>query len=106
VGEQFDLVLETRNLHSETVRLDNINMDLDFLSGFDVVSINPAASDLTDILWFRTWDFGNSVDPGEALNVTFTLTALKQGHYVGQVDVFNAGQDYTTVIANIDVLAK
>ena len=106
VGEKFDLVLEIRNLHSEAIRLDSIDMDLDFLSGFDVVSINPTASDPMDILWCRSWEFRNSVSPGETLNVTFTLTALKQGHYVGDVDVCNPNQDFTTVIPNMDVLAN
>ncbi len=106
VGETFDLVLVTKNLHSESIRLDSIDVDLDFLSGFDVVSITPPPVDHMDIMGYRSWDFGESVLPGETLNVTFTLTALKQGHYVGDVDVCNPNQDFTTVIPNMDVLAK
>ncbi|HJN10094.1 MAG TPA: hypothetical protein QF564_15520 [Pirellulaceae bacterium] len=54
VGERFDLVLETRNLHSKSIRLDSIDVDLDFLSGFDVVSINPPPADHTDIFGLRS----------------------------------------------------
>ncbi len=106
VDESFDLVLEARNLHSESIRLDSIDVDFDFLSGFDVVSITPLPTGHMDIFGLRSWDFGESVSPGETLKITFTLTALKQGHYVGDVDVCNPNQDFTTVIPNIDILAK
>jgi len=59
-----------------------------------------------DIFGQRSWSFGESVSPGETLSVTFTIRALKQGHYVGDMDVCNSNQDFSTVIPNIDVLAE
>lgn len=106
VGEQFDLLLENRNLHSETIRLDSIDVDVRFLSGFDVVSITPTPEEPMDLFGQRCWNIGESVSPGETLTVRFTLKAVKQGHYVGNIDVCNANQDFTTVIPNIDVVAE
>ena len=106
VGESFDLVLEASNLDSESIRLDSIDVDLDFLSGFELVSITPPAEDSMDFFGQRSWSFTESVAPGETLEVTFRLTATEQGHYVGDIDVCNPNQDFTTVIPNMDVLAE
>ncbi|MGI9455310.1 MAG: hypothetical protein ACR2NU_02045 [Aeoliella sp.] len=108
VGETFDLVLETRNRHSDSIILDSIDVDTGFLSGFKIVSITPQPMEPYDIgiIGMRSWGFGESVSPGESLTVTFTLTAVKQGHYKGDVDVCNPNQDFTTVIPNVDILAE
>ena len=57
VGEEFDLTLVTRNLHSESIRLDSIDVDLAFLSGFDVVSITPPSVDSMDFFGQRRLEF-------------------------------------------------
>ena len=106
VGEEFDLVLETRNLHSKIIRLDCIDVDNGFLSGFEIVSIDPPSTSSMNIFGMQSLDFEESVSPDETLTVTFTLKALKQGHYVGDVDVCNTAQHYTTVVPNVDVLAE
>ncbi len=105
VGEEFDLVLRTRNLHEEPIRLDSIDVDLAFLEGFEVLSVDPTPSDTMDIFGQRSWSFTDSVPPGEGLDVTYRLKAVRPGHYVGDADVCNPAQDFTTVVPNIDVTA-
>ena len=99
-------MLRTRNLHEELVHLDSIDVDLAFLEGFEVVSVDPTPSDTMEIFVQRSWSFTNSVAPGEELVVTYRLKAVRPGHYVGDVDVCNPAQDFTTVVPNIDVVAE
>ena len=106
VGEAFDLTLITRNLHQEAIVLDSVDIEETFLEGFEVVSVDPTPTEEQTIFWYRSWSFGHSVQPGETMEVTFRLNPLKPGHYVGDVDVCNANQDFTTVIPNIDVMAE
>jgi hypothetical protein len=106
MGKEFDLVLHTRNLHDEPIRLDSIDVDLAFLEGFEVVSVDPTPSDVMDFLGQRCWSFADTVSPGEGLDVTYRLKAVQPGHYAGDMDVCNPAQDFTTVVPNVEVMAK
>ena len=99
-------MLRTRNIEAEPIRLDSIDVDFDFLEGFDVLSIEPAPSGTTDIIGQQSWSFTETVGPGEEFNVTYRLKARRPGHYVGDIDVCNPNQDWTTVVPNIDVVAE
>ena len=105
MGEEFDLVMKTRNLHMDPIRLDSIDVDFAFLEGFEVISITPTPEEPMDIFGQRSWAFTDTVAAGDSLDVVFTLKAVREGHYVGDIDVCNPNQDFTTVIPNIDVLA-
>ncbi|WP_182868295.1 hypothetical protein [Stieleria mannarensis] len=48
----------------------------------------------------RSWEFGDELDLGVSLQIRFTLLAVKEGHFSGDVDVCNPNQDFRIEIAD------
>ena len=106
VNSTFDAVVTAENTHSDQIVLDSIDVEAVFLEGFQVVSVSPKPSETYSIFGYRTWEFDQAVEPGEKVEVTFTLRAVQQGHYTGDVDVCNPNQDFQTVFADVMVNAE
>ena len=105
VGDEFEMTVTVTNPNDATVTLDSIDIYYSFLDGFQVVSVSPSPGDTTDfeMLDFRSWDFGNTIAPGDELDIVYKLRAIQPGHYSGDVDICNPAQDFTTVLADIVV---
>lgn len=96
------------NSYDKPVTLDSVDVDDAFLAGFQVVTVVPEPSDTSHLSLGhqRTWAFGKVVPPKETLSVTFTLRAIAEGHFSGDVDVCNPSQDFKTVLADVVVTDK
>ena len=99
----FTVVVTTTNNHNEAIVLDSIDIQDSFLEGFQVIEVQPEPADTTHIFNFRSWDFGSAVSPGESQEIRFTMKAVQEGHFSGDVDVCNPNQDFTTMIADVVV---
>ena len=97
------LVVTATNNHTKAIVLDSIDIQDSFLDGFQVIDVNPEPADTTHIFGMRSWDFGSAVPPGDSQVIRFTMKAIQEGHFSGDVDVCNPNQDYTTVIADVVV---
>jgi hypothetical protein len=99
------MVITATNTHETPITLDSIDIDDAFLSGFQVISIQPASTDTTHvpIANQRSWDFGTIVQPGGSISVAFQLRAVTQGHFSGDIDVCNPNQDFKTLLADVVV---
>ena len=107
-GATFTLTITTTNSHNQPVTLDSIDIDDSFLAGFQVVTIVPEPGDTShlQLLNQRSWVFDKAVAPGGTLSVTFTLKAIADGHFTGDVDVCNPAQDFKTFLADVLVMAN
>ena len=96
------LVVATTNAHKQAVMLDSIDIDDSFLTGFQVVSIDPQPTETAHmpLLNQRSWSFAK---PGGSFSVTFTLRAVVEGHFSGDVDICNPNQDFNTLLADVVV---
>ena len=103
LDSELKLVVTASNSHTESIVLDSIDIDDSFLEGFQVVEIAPVPKDTMHIFGMRSWEFGITVSPGESQEVEFTMKAVQEGHFSGDVDVCNPNQDFTTVIADVVV---
>lgn len=108
LGSTASMVVSATNPHKQEVELNSIDIDEAFLAGFQVVSVVPEAKETSQIpiVNQRTWVFERKVPPGESLTVTFTLRAVAEGRFTGDVDVCNPSQDYKTHVADVVVSKK
>lgn len=107
LGATVALVITATNPHRKAVTLDSVDIEDSFLSGFQVVSIDPKPTGTThvSVASQRSWGFGTVVAPGGSLAVTFRLKPVLEGHFSGDVDVCNPNQNFTTVLADVMVRA-
>ncbi|MGI9470213.1 MAG: hypothetical protein ACR2NZ_01690 [Rubripirellula sp.] len=103
VGEPVELSVTATNDHDEALVLNAIDIDEAFLEGFQVTSVDPEPIEESRSFGMRRWTFGRDVEPGETVEVTFTMNAAIPGHYVGDVDVCNPNEDFTTHVADVVV---
>lgn len=103
VDSTLTLVVTATNNHTQAIVLDSIDIQDSFLDGFQVIEVNPEPADTTHIFGMRSWDFGSAVPPGDSQVIHFTMKAIQEGHFSGDVDVCNPNQDFTTVIADVVV---
>jgi hypothetical protein len=82
-----------------------VDVDVTFLSGFQVVKIEPSPTDTfrIPVIDQRSWSFGRPVPSKGTTRVSFTLRPLKPGHYTGNVEVCNPNQDCTGAYADVAV---
>lgn len=86
LGEEFDLVVKTKNTHEDEIRLHSIDIEYRFLNGFEVVSVSPdAVESSTGDSAYRTWKFSETVDPDESRNITLRLKAVQVGQFYGDL---------------------
>jgi hypothetical protein len=92
VGEPFAMRIVSYNPHAEEVQLHSIDIDESFIDAFEVLAIEPRPTDSTRIplLDQKSWFFERDVQPGDSLEVTFTLSPLEAGVPVGSVDICNS----------------
>ncbi|TLD72005.1 hypothetical protein FEM03_04580 [Phragmitibacter flavus] len=98
-----DLVITATNPHPEPVVLDSVDINNDFLKGFQVVNVQPTPSDSMSVFVLKSWSFGSELQPNESIDIKFTLKAIKVGRFEGEIDVCNPNQDFITLFADIIV---
>jgi hypothetical protein len=103
LGSTISMTITANNPHDKPVVLDSIDIDDSFLTGFQVVSIDPKSSNTTHVFGQRSWDFGQSVPSGKSMVVRFELKAVQQGRFSGDVDVCNPNQDSKSLLADVIV---
>lgn len=108
LGSTVTMVINATNSHDKAVTLDSVDIDDAFLAGFQVVGVNPEPEGTTHlpIINQRSWEFGKRISPGKVFSVTFTLKAVADGHFSGDVDVCNPNQDFKTLLADVVVTKK
>jgi hypothetical protein len=108
IGSTVTMVISATNTHKKPVTLDSVDIDNAFLAGFQVVGVDPKPEGTTrvPIVNQRSWGFGKRVSPGKVFSVTFTLKAVADGHFSGDVDVCNPNQDFKTLLADVVVTKK
>jgi len=96
------------NPHAQAVTLDSIDVSKSFLSGFQVVAVDPAPTETYDIPFTdqRSWTFNHEVLPEQSLSINFELKAVQAGHFSGEIDVCNPNQDFRTLYADVLVLDR
>jgi hypothetical protein len=106
VGEPFAMRIVAYNPHPEEVQLHSIDIDESFIDAFEVLAIEPRPTDSTRIplLDQQSWFFERDVQPGDSLEVTFTLSPLRVGVPVGNVEICNTAVDCTPQSPRIEVI--
>ena len=102
-GELVQMDVEIKNDRRQAQTLDSIDIYHSFLRGFEVVAVEPTVEHSRDIGNFRTFGIGREMQPEETLQVRFTLRARRAGTFIGEVDVCNPDQFYTTAVARLKV---
>ncbi|MGD2217761.1 MAG: hypothetical protein PVJ64_13480 [Gemmatimonadales bacterium] len=97
IGEPFAMRIVSYNPHAEEVQLHSIDIDESFIDAFEVLAVEPRPTDSTRIplLDQRSWFFERDVQPGDSLEVTFTLSPLQVGVPVGNVEICVSVADCT-----------
>jgi hypothetical protein len=105
LDSSVDMIVIGTNPHKKAIALGSIDIDDSFLSGFQVVSIDPKPTDTNHVpvLNQRSWDFNKSIQPGQSFSVTFKLKGVIEGHFSGDIDVCNPNQDFKTLLADVVV---
>ncbi|MEM0926429.1 MAG: hypothetical protein AAGJ83_10365 [Planctomycetota bacterium] len=100
-GDEFVMTVTAANSDRQPIVLDSIDISDEFLAGFRLVEVQPEPIDTMSIFGMQSWEFGESVAAGDSIDITFTFQAMQPGQYVGDVDVCNPNQDFTTAIADV-----
>ena len=103
LDSKITMVVSATNNESDEIVLDSIDIADSFLKGFRVVDVQPTPNGTMQIFGMRSWDFSQSVMPGDSLEVRFELQAVQAGQFAGDVDVCNPNQDFETVVADVTV---
>lgn len=106
MSEKALMVVTSTNNHEEPVTLNSIDIDNQFLAGFQVISVVPGETNNmhVPILDQRSYEFDQVVQPGETVTVTFELRPVQEGRFIGDVDVCNPSQDFQTLLADVLVV--
>jgi hypothetical protein len=106
--EEFEIRAWIRNDDLEMQVLDNFQIEGNFLSGMEIVSLHPPADhhevDSEDGS-FKA-DYTVKVASGESIELILRLRAQHQGNYSGEISVWNQNLDVSTAIPNIDVVHR
>jgi hypothetical protein len=88
VGEEFDLIVTASNPGQSLEVLGDLDVDLSYLALFDVVSTQPPMSSEDQMDSWRTFDTGQSVQPGQTTTLTIRLRAKQAGTASGLVSLY------------------
>lgn len=91
-GETFDLVLSITNTGSETIMINDIDLDEalggSFLDGSVVLETEPDMERDYSVPGFKTFYYNQPVAPGETKTVTFHIQATTVGEFGGSIAVY------------------
>jgi hypothetical protein len=91
-GQTFDLVLEVTNTGSETVMVNDIDLDEAFggsiLDGCVVLETEPDMERDYSVPGFKTFYYNQPVGPGETKVITFHLQATTVGEFGGSIGLY------------------
>lgn len=106
VGETFHATITASNGHDKTVTLDSIDISDTLLAGVQISSIEPDPESTTrvPVLDQRSWAFNTPVEPGATMTVRYTLRAVREGHFTGDIDLCNPSQDFFTLYGDLVIV--
>ncbi|MEW6403094.1 MAG: hypothetical protein AB1649_14945 [Chloroflexota bacterium] len=92
VGENFDLVLTITNASSQSVTVNDIDLDEylggSILDGAVVLETEPAMPRDYSLEGVKTFSYNRAIEPGETAQVVFHLQATVAGEFGGSVGVY------------------
>lgn len=91
-GETFDLVLELTNTGSQSITVNDIDLDEAFggsiLDGCVVLNTEPEMERDYSVEGFKTFRYNRTIEPGKTNIVTFHLQAAAVGEFGGSIGVY------------------
>ena len=91
-GQEFDLVLEVTNTGSESVMVNDIDLDEAFggsiLDGCVVLETEPYLERDYSVPGFKTFYYNQPIGPGETKVITFHLQATTVGEFGGSIGLY------------------
>lgn len=91
LGGEYVITIEIRNISSETVTLESVDIQADILAGFIIETVDPYYFDTYEFGFggetYQTYTFQFPIAPGDSLTVTFRGEAINPGTFGGEIDV-------------------
>lgn len=108
VGDTMELVVTVKNERvGKEVKLADVDISDEYLAGFTVSSSTPNYKTTIHIPIdnSQSFTFDINLPPGKETNIVFTLRAIKEGVYRGDVDA-SEGMLFVTALAQTVVKEK
>lgn len=89
VGEIDTILVHIENLASEPQMFDSIDLDLSYIEGIAITSVNPAYEELErlEMFGFESFYFFYPLSSRESIEISFTIEGLIPGQYFGLISV-------------------
>jgi hypothetical protein len=98
VNETVVLKITIENGRSnDSFDLESIDLDANFVKGFDIKAVRPKPTDTDSTLNTLTLEYSSSIAPGNRAVFQLELIAKRVGIYVGDVDIWEGEQFLTRV---------
>jgi hypothetical protein len=104
VGQTFDLEVVVKNERSgKALALSDVDLSDEYLAGFTVAKVTPAAKSSTHVPIARSqsFTFDMKIPAGASQTFVFTLRAEKAGIYRGDLDVWEGSQSITSMAQTV-----
>ena len=107
VDDTFDLEVTVVNDRKKNLKVDDIDLDDEYLAGFLVVSTEPKHKSTAHVPIdnSQSFTFNRELRPGQTNRFVFKLRAIKAGVFRGDVDVAE-GLQFVTELAQTIVKEK
>jgi hypothetical protein len=107
VDDTFDLEVMVVNDRKKSLKVDDIDLDDEYLAGFLVVSTEPKHKTTVHVPIdnSQSFTFNRELQPGQTNRFVFKLRAIKAGVFRGDVDV-TEGLRFVTELAQTVVKEK
>jgi len=86
-GESFTIEVQVKNLADQPQVLDSIDIQTDYLDMIAIHETRPSFTTYTDWEDFRSYVFGQDIQPNESVMVQFSAVAVKAGAFSGDIQV-------------------
>jgi len=95
-GAPADLVVSIENGRIDRdLRMSSIEIYDEFLSGFEILSMNPEPRHKDHDWGVLSLEYPVDVPPGETWDLTIRLRAVKKGVFIGDVDIYEGDRFLT-----------
>jgi hypothetical protein len=102
-GELVVVKVLIENARPDSVlRLSSIDIEGEFLAGFEIERITPAPRNRSPVLGGVELEYPRDLNPNETLEVEFTLRAKAAGVFIGDIDIYE-GSKFLTRVAQVRV---
>lgn len=103
-GETFELAVKVANNRAKgLLKLSDIDIGKDYLSGFVVVSTEPAFKTSTDvpIIEMRSFTFDITIPAQQSKVVKFKLKATREGLFSADLDINEGARSLSTLLQTL-----